>query len=224
MESLCRQWEQSLRRGEENPSETLLRHVEGCPTCSDLLRSWKEMSLAAAGMKKCWDSPQLWPRISDSLSQDAGQHTRTQRSPFLPWEKIRTLSAYRQPALVGVFLIAISILGVRSFVYRSSMEIEEQKQLLTEQALREVETAEQAYIRSIERLSGMLPPMKPAPASPLSASYREKLMLMDEAIADCRYHIELNRFNTHLRRELLTLYQEKQNTLQELLKENRHVE
>ena len=50
-------------------------------------------------------------------------------------------------------------------------------------------------------------------------NYREKLALLDSAIADLRSGIEQNRYNTHLRRELLAAYREKQQTLQNLMKE-----
>jgi hypothetical protein len=51
-------------------------------------------------------------------------------------------------------------------------------------------------------------------------SYREKLLLLDSAIAECRDRIDRNRFNARLRRELLSLYQEKQLTLQQVMKED----
>jgi hypothetical protein len=53
-------------------------------------------------------------------------------------------------------------------------------------------------------------------------SYREKLLLLDSAIAECRAQIERNRFNARLRQELLSLYQEKQRTLQQVMKEDTH--
>jgi hypothetical protein len=49
--------------------------------------------------------------------------------------------------------------------------------------------------------------------------YREKLDVLDSAIAELKASIDQNRFNTHLRRELLAVYQEKQRTLQNLMKE-----
>jgi len=88
--------------------------------------------------------------------------------------------------------------------------------------LKEIEAAEQAYMLSIEKLS-KLSPFQPINAeSPLLASYHEKLLIIDAAIAECRTNIEINRFNAHLRKELLSMYREKQNTLQELLKEENH--
>ena len=58
-----------------------------------------------------------------------------------------------------------------------------------------------------------------APATPLLASYREKLQILDAAIADCRAQIDRNRFNAHLRGELLAVYREKQRTLQMVMDE-----
>jgi len=50
-------------------------------------------------------------------------------------------------------------------------------------------------------------------------NYREKLDVLDSAITELKASIEQNRYNTHLRRELLAIYKEKQQTLQNLMKE-----
>ncbi len=94
-----------------------------------------------------------------------------------------------------------------------------QRRLLTDEALREVERAEAQYIQSIERLSTLAAPKLAKADSPLLANYREKLLVLDSAIADCRAQLEQNRFNAHLRRELLAVYQMKQATLTEVLQE-----
>jgi hypothetical protein len=74
-------------------------------------------------------------------------------------------------------------------------------------------------VRSIERLSVQARTRIENPKTPLFANYREKIQLLDSAIVEIRAQIEGNRFNSHLRRELLAMYQEKQRTLQELMKE-----
>ena len=51
-------------------------------------------------------------------------------------------------------------------------------------------------------------------------SYREKLLLLDSAIAETRARVERNRFNARLRQELLSLYQEKQSTLQQVVNQD----
>jgi len=54
------------------------------------------------------------------------------------------------------------------------------------------------------------------PDSPLVVSLRERLMTIDAAIAEYRKEIDKNRFNAHLREQLLWIYQEKRRTLQEV--------
>jgi hypothetical protein len=61
------------------------------------------------------------------------------------------------------------------------------------------------------------------PSSPLAANLRERLLVIDAAIADCRAEIERNRFNAHLRRQLLSIYQEKRQTLEQILELEQHV-
>jgi hypothetical protein len=46
------------------------------------------------------------------------------------------------------------------------------------------------------------------------------LDLLDAAIADCRSNLDKNRGNAHMRAELLSFYQQKQQTLQEVLRED----
>jgi hypothetical protein len=91
--------------------------------------------------------------------------------------------------------------------------------LLSNQTMKEVETAESNYLSSIEKLSRLADARMANPDSPLLVSYREKLQLLDSAIGDLRGQLEGNRFNTHLRKELLAMYQEKKRTLEEVLKE-----
>jgi hypothetical protein len=96
---------------------------------------------------------------------------------------------------------------------------EHEKRLLTEQALRDIEASEAAYIRSIDRLSELVQPKLDKSTSSLMMGYREKLSLIDSAIAELRTNIERNRFNAHIRRELISMYQDKQRTLESLMRE-----
>ena len=91
---------------------------------------------------------------------------------------------------------------------------------MTDRAVDEVEQAEKAYLASIDKLSKLAEPRLAAATSPVMLNYREKLALLDSAIAELQAGIEQNRFNTHLRRELVAMYREKQQTLQNLMKES----
>jgi len=65
----------------------------------------------------------------------------------------------------------------------------------------------------------MAEPALSGATSPVLVNYREKLTVLDSAIAELKASVDQNRGNTHLRRELLAVYQEKQRTLQSLMKE-----
>ena len=96
------------------------------------------------------------------------------------------------------------------------------RELLTEDALHEVQQAEAAYSRSIEKLLVVAGPSLDQTSSPLAAAYREKLAVLDSAIADLKATIETNRYNAYLQTHLESLYREKQKTLEEWLKNAKH--
>ena len=75
-------------------------------------------------------------------------------------------------------------------------------------------------MQSIEKLAVLAQPKLSKANTPLLANYREKLLVLDAAIADCRRQTEGNKYNAHLRRELTAMYQEKQRTLEEVLRED----
>jgi hypothetical protein len=54
------------------------------------------------------------------------------------------------------------------------------------------------------------------PDSPLLLNLRDRLQAIDAAIAEYRAEIARNRFNAHLRRQLLWIYQEKRRTLEQV--------
>jgi hypothetical protein len=188
-----------------------------------------EITKAAAGLRKSWDSPQLWPRISAALSVEAGRaagKTRGGERVGFFEDLFGSLAANWRPALAGVALFAVATAGL--FVFRGSggrdpytARGSAKPPLLTEQAASEVEKAEAAYVASIEKLSKLAEPRLEGATSPILVNTREKLALLDTAIADLKANIEQNRFNTHLRDELLAVYREKQRTLQDILEEAR---
>ena len=75
---------------------------------------------------------------------------------------------------------------------------------------------------AIERLEKTAGPELESPDTELMSNYKEKLMLLDDAIAECQTNVEQNRQNAHLRRQLLSMYSEKQRTLQAVMREGNH--
>ena len=84
-----------------------------------------------------------------------------------------------------------------------------------------MERAQAAYEQAIDKLAADAKPQLENPATPLQANYREKLLVLDSAINDLRAQAGMNPSNAHLRQQLLAMYQEKQQTLQDILEEKR---
>ena len=81
-----------------------------------------------------------------------------------------------------------------------------------------MERNEAAYRDSIERLYQVAAPKLKNAESPLVVSYRERLVMLDSAIGDVRSNLRQNRFNTSLQAQLASLYREKRQTLEDLVK------
>lgn len=174
------------------------------------LALWRGIVEAAPSLRKSWASHGLSDRIGQAIA--AGPAV-----PRVP-PRFRWL-----PAAAVVALMVLSMIGLQVFREGAGREPLANRSLganplMTEQALSDVEKAEAAYLGSIENLSRLARPRLDDPKSPLAAGYREKLMLLDSAIAEMRAEADRNRFNTHLRKELLGMYREKQRTLQDLMK------
>ena len=84
-----------------------------------------------------------------------------------------------------------------------------------------MERAQAAYEQAIDKLASQAKPQLENPTTPLQASYREKLLVLDSAISDLRAQAGLNPSNAHLRQQLLAMYQEKQQTLEDVLEVKR---
>jgi len=222
MSSPCRELETALKNNDGRIPEGILRHAEGCPACAAAVQSWTSISEAARAMKRSWESPELWPRIERSLVEASAQKASQAPHRLTTGKSLWASTLSWRLASAAALLLVLCLWGTWSLLSRFQPAGSESRRLLTEQALKEIETSEQAYAQSIDKLFHLVQPQAKPAESPLLASYREKLLFIDAAIAECRAGIEINRYNAHLRLELLAMYREKQNTLEELLKEESH--
>jgi hypothetical protein len=189
----CGDLERALRTPELMPD--MRAHAEQCAACREQLYLWSEISRLAPGLRQEWESPFLWARIQANLAAEPPH-------PRAPWGRWAL-------AAVGVVVLAAVMLQP----WRSAKSAN--RELLTESALQEVQQAEAAYARSIEKLSAVAAQDLERSSSPLAAAYREKLTLLDSGIAELKATVESNRYNTYLQTELAALYKQKQQTLQE---------
>jgi hypothetical protein len=213
----CRQFDKALARGPEAVA-ALEIHAGSCGDCRERLRLWKEISQAAPALKKEWESPDLFSRIARALAA-APPHGGEAASASIPRRRVTWIPA-AAAALFVLSMIGLSVFkpGESGREPISNLRVPREP-LMTEQTLNEVDSAEAKYLQSIEKLSRLARARLESPQTALLAAYKEKLELLDSAIAETRDQIQQNRFNTHLRRELLAMYQEKQRTLQDLMKE-----
>ena len=220
----CKDLDYALREGSPELMEALAAHAKDCPSCRKKYTHYIKLSDAAHALRKHWDSPNLWPKIHQALAEESLR--TSQRGKRAPWSILQFLSRNWQAAAAGVVIVlltaSVAWVFIRSFqppaAQKTATDADAERRLLTEKALHDIETNEAAYVQSIEKLSKLAEPRIEKSASPLLVSYREKLMMIDAAIAECRANIERNRFNAHLRRELISIYQEKQRTLEDLMR------
>jgi hypothetical protein len=197
----CKDLERALEVQELLPDAR--EHAKVCPACSKVLWLWAEMSVRAPGLRQEWDSPDLWPRIRQSL--EAQQKAAKPRG--FDWR-----------ILVGV--AAALVVAVSAWLLWPGHPAEVARQdgdLLTEQALREVERTEAAYRASIDKLLRLAEPKVNSSENPAVVASREKLLVLDSEIAEVRATVDHNRFNAQLQTQLAVLYREKQETLKEIL-------
>ena len=220
MSAGCRLLDEALESSEPKAIAQARPHADSCARCRERLRAFDELSEAAPGLKKSWDSPELWPKIRESLTREAFAPTASslpvpRDAPTWPaWLPIAAIAALFIVSFVGLQVFRPSLGDRQIFGVRSLPK----DPLLTDAALKDVEESETQYIRSIEKLSKIAQPRLEGAATPLLVSYREKLQLLDGAIAELNGQIQQNRYNTHLRRQLLGIYAEKQQTLRDVMK------
>jgi anti-sigma factor RsiW len=213
----CSDLERLLR--DSNPAEwaELEKHAASCAACAEELRAWKRVSLAARELYEEWQSPALWPRIESSLA--AAPQRRASRWVWLQAWSLPALSWQTVAAAVLVVVLTGSTawLLLRQPVSNKATD----NRLLKNSAIAEVERTETAYEHAIEKLAAEAKPQLENPATPLLASYREKLLVLDSAIDELRDAAGQNPANAQLRGQLLALYHEKQSTLEEVLEMKR---
>jgi hypothetical protein len=203
---------------DSTPAEwaALEAHAAGCPVCAEELRAWRALSVAAQELRDYSESPALWTRIARALAVEATAKPQLAESrrwfSFLP-----SIPLGWQTALAGALVLVLTISAGWIYLRRPVRDGESDKSLLKSAALKDVETAQAAYVKAIDKLAAEAKPELENSSTPLLANYHEKLLVLDSAIADLREQAGMNPSNAQLRYQLLAMYQEKQRTLEEVL-------
>jgi hypothetical protein len=215
MTTSCNDRERIFLDGTPEEWAALESHSMDCAGCAEELRAWKNLSSAASELHQEWDSPALWPRIKQALAQQsvAKKNYGWQRF-FSAW----SLSGLQwQTAAAALLLVALTASAIWFVASQRTRRIPDDQALLNDRAVSDVERAEGAYERAIDKLDAQARPQLQNSSAPLMANYREKLLVLDSAIADLKSQASINPANGHVRRELLAMYHEKQDTLEQVL-------
>jgi len=211
----CNDRERIFLDGTPEEWAALESHSMNCAGCGEELRTWKNLFSAASELHQEWDSPSLWPRIEAALEQQASaaKDSRWQRF-FGSWNL--GLPQW-QTAAAALLLIALTTSAAWFLRNPKTPPVEQNQTLLNDRAVNDVERAEAAYEQAIDKLDAQARPQLQNSSAPLMANYREKLLVLDSAIADLKSQASMNPANGHVRRELLAMYREKQDTLEQVL-------
>jgi len=217
----CAKIDELVDRGDPEAMAELEQHAAECSTCAAELREWEEISAAARGLHVEWESPALLARIERAMEEEAapsGAVVRFGRRPTLLLQIAATILLVVGLTALTARMIAPTVSVSPATTDRAAYD----DWVVRESAIDGVERAEKIHLASIDRLSKLAAPAIENDHSPLMVSYREKLMLLDDAIAECQAQIKENRYNAHLRRQLLAVYQEKDRTLRDILEDENH--
>jgi hypothetical protein len=201
----CSQLDDLLFDGSPLAMETAARHASECAACAETLASWNDISATAQTMHTTWENDLHWPRIERAIRAE-------RRTPARLLRNFAT-AAMLTLALGGTFFYALRTQTKDAAYHESLIEVS---------AVDEADKAESAHLASIEKLERLAEPKLDDAATPIMVSYKEKLMLLDDAIAECEANIDRNRQNAHLRKQLLAMYSDKQQTLEDVLREDSH--
>jgi len=215
MNITCNDRERIFLDGTPEEWAALEAHTATCAACKPEVDAWKSLSIAAGDLHEEWDSPSLWPRIEQALLEQSGHPKSSWWGRFL--NSLRLTSLQWQTAAAGLLLLAFTGFTLWFVASPSEPEIPADQALFNNRTVREVERAEAAYEQAIDKLDAQARPQLDNASTPLMASYREKLQILDSTIADLKSQAGINPANGHLRRQLLAMYQEKQDTLEQVL-------
>ncbi len=197
----------------------LQAHAATCASCAEELRAWRSLSLAASELREYSVSRTLWPRIRQSLAEQAV--VAGQQSTLWNWRSLLLNLSLSWQTAAAAALVLLLMMSAGWLLRPPTKSPLQSTGLLKSKALADVENAESAYIQAIDKLATEAKPQLEVPGTALMANYREKLLVLDGAIDDLRAQTGQNPSNAHLRYELLAMYQEKQRTFEEILEEKR---
>ncbi|MBZ5700794.1 MAG: hypothetical protein LAN84_03010 [Acidobacteriia bacterium] len=195
----CTEFERALEQdGLAADSQAAQTHLAGCDACQSLLADFTAIAAAARALPAEAEPPQrLWLSLRAQLAAEGIlQETAPPRESFW-WHSLAALfqSHALATAAVGLLLVAGAAVQLRRTPPPSAAE-----------PLPYAETA--AMLQQQERgVAGMA--LAGTTASPVDASLRENLRILDQFIADCEQRVRQDPTDDVAREYLSGAYQQK---------------
>lgn len=191
--------------------DTFQSHAKECLECQEKVRQDEELLHLSRSLKKRQvEAPFLWTRIEQDLRLEEEQ----QKSRHNGWREIFWHSWMKIPA--AALLLAALCVGLL-FWLRPGLH---DSTLLADSALRRIVKREQRYERSIEKLQERILPQLPDLGLELMLLYRDRMETIDEQILACKEALLENPGSSHIRQYMLAAFQDKKETLREIMGTN----
>jgi hypothetical protein len=195
------------------PEPEFKTHLEQCDACREALALDHLLEEEARKLPAPETAPYLWTRIEGELKDEIKKRRHASLSDIFIF--IVSPTRYLAYKVAAVALIGIGLSYF--FLFRPSDMPREPRHLLTSTALARIEALEREYEQAIIELEKITLPILAEADSDLLLLYRDRLETIDAQIARCKEALEHNTADAHIQRYLLAAYQDKKETLIELL-------
>jgi uncharacterized membrane protein YvbJ len=189
--------------------ETFLNHLSICPVCAALKKQDEELLSAARQLKIKVDTESLWLKVESRLLQEVEQERRNRKMNQLSKRFLNMKSL----ALAATLMIALILVYVLVMMPSENSSTG----LLSQRALEKVEQTERAYVAAIDEMEKKTGAKLAVMDIELALLYRDQLKAIDEQIRHCRDTLQTNPANNQVRRYLLAAFQDKKQTLREII-------
>lgn len=184
--------------------ENFLNHLDSCQSCQRADEIDKQIMADSAQLNKDLTIPNQWSEINDSISSTSSGEKKN----------LFSFSKVLLPA-AAVLLIVFSL-----FLINRNQSTQDSSGILTRKTLENVKNAEEAYVSAINQLENLAGEKISQSPDPLAQLYKNKLQLINAQIANCRNALKKNPANAHVRKYLLAVLKEKENTLTQIINSN----
>jgi len=195
----CDRFEEYLK--EQLDLETFMTHMNSCVECQKAYQTDARIMKESMELNENLSIPDFWSTIEKDLQRENPKVIK-----FNTTTKLILAAA-------ATFLIITTIWMFNSFPKNTPTT-----RILSQRALEKVKVAEENYQEAIKDLELLAYHQLETTPGPLAQLYRNKLSLIERQIDNCKNALKTNPANSHIRAYLMAALQDKQKTLEEIIK------